>query len=276
MPPICVLRVVHEHQQPQHSMEREKENGTYSVYRLIGMWMKRLLSFTVQYDIETWRVRETKYPKTAMAKKEISGRRMTLERKKHALGSRLWCTDNRERFSEHTLKSGMCMEVKRGHETYHNSFNSFVSSEKKREKKERGKKDAQLCVGWVCIQPNVISPLASVNSSTSSSSSIVHVSLVDCCFGMRSVVTANLAWPFGLPRRSPQVSRLSRVLALARVRNLVRQSRGRLTGRRPEGGVGEDAAGDCCCWSRGGEGWGLFGVGGTGREGPGYEGYRGT
>ena len=76
--------------------------------------------------------------------------------------------------------------------------------------------------------PRVIKDRSSVNSITSSSSSIVHVSLVECCFGTNNVVTANL-FPLSLPSNSPHVSRFLAVLIAAIDRNLGKQSRGTLT-----------------------------------------------
>lgn len=77
-------------------------------------------------------------------------------------------------------------------------------------------------------QPRVIKDRSSVNSITSSSSSIVHVSLVECCFGINNVVTANLV-PLSLPNKSPHVSLFLAVLRAAMDKNLGKQSRGTLT-----------------------------------------------
>ena len=77
-------------------------------------------------------------------------------------------------------------------------------------------------------QPRVINDRSSVNIITSSSSSIVHVSLVECCLGINNVVTANLC-PLSFPSSSPQVSRFREVLRAAMERNLGRQSRGTVT-----------------------------------------------
>jgi hypothetical protein len=76
--------------------------------------------------------------------------------------------------------------------------------------------------------PKVIKDRSSVNCNTSSSSSIVQVSLVECCFGIRSVVTANL-FPLSFPSNNPQVSRFRAVLSDAIDRNRGRHSRGKLT-----------------------------------------------
>lgn len=77
-------------------------------------------------------------------------------------------------------------------------------------------------------QPRVIKDRSSVNSMTSSSSSIVQVSLVECCFGINNVVTANLL-PLSLPNNSPHVSRFLAVLRAAMDKNLGKQSRGKVT-----------------------------------------------
>lgn len=76
--------------------------------------------------------------------------------------------------------------------------------------------------------PKVINDLSSVNIMTNSSSSIVQVSLVECCFGTKSVVTTNLD-PLSFPNSSPQVSRFIEVFTAAMDRNLFKQSRGKLT-----------------------------------------------
>ena len=75
--------------------------------------------------------------------------------------------------------------------------------------------------------PSVIRCLSSVNCSTSSSSSIMHVSLVECCLGIRSVVTTYLP-PRSFPSSSPHVARFCSVFTRAIARNLFRQSRGSL------------------------------------------------
>ena len=75
-------------------------------------------------------------------------------------------------------------------------------------------------------QPSVIRLLSSVKLMTSSSSSIVHVSLVECCFGINSVVTTNLLF-LSFPNNNPQVSRFRAVLTAATLRNLGSDSRGR-------------------------------------------------
>lgn len=82
--------------------------------------------------------------------------------------------------------------------------------------------------GCVCIQPRVIRFRSSVNCMTNSSSSMVQVSLVECCFGIRSVVTTNL-WPLSFPKSSPQVSLFLAVLTAAMDKKRGRQSRGKLT-----------------------------------------------
>src|ERR1700733_9266883 len=65
---------------------------------------------------------------------------------------------------------------------------------------------------------------------TSSSSSIVHVSLVECCVGINNVDTTYLL-PRSFPRSSPHVSILRSVFAFAIVKNRGRHSLGRLTVR---------------------------------------------
>lgn len=116
-------------------------------------------------------------------------------------------------------------------------------------------------------QPSVINPLSSVNRMTSSSSSIVHVSLVECCFGINSVETTYL-FPLSLPNRSPHVSIFRSVFALAIVKNRGRHSRGRLTVCRmgPSFRVLKEEA--LVIRSSGTVGAGT-GTGGCGRDGPG-------
>ena len=75
-------------------------------------------------------------------------------------------------------------------------------------------------------QPSVIKLLSSVKLITNSSSSIVQVSLVECCFGINSVVTTNLLF-LSFPNNSPQVSLFRAVLTAATLRNLGSDSRGR-------------------------------------------------
>lgn len=76
--------------------------------------------------------------------------------------------------------------------------------------------------------PSVINDRSSVNCITNSSSSIVHVSLVECCLGINKVVTMYLPfWSF--PNNNPQVSRFREVLSAAMERKRGRQSRGRDT-----------------------------------------------
>lgn len=101
--------------------------------------------------------------------------------------------------------------------------------------------DSQVCVGWVCIHPSVISPLSSVNDNTPSSSSIAHVSLVACCFGINSTVTtyasplARECLPLAImsllcfPSNSPHVSLFTSVFALAMVLNRCRHALGTYT-----------------------------------------------
>ena len=79
--------------------------------------------------------------------------------------------------------------------------------------------------------PSVIKDRTSVNSSTNSSSSIVHVSLVECCLGIKSVVTTNFS-PFNFPSNSPHVSRFMDVFSDAIDKNFGNTSRGKLTTRR--------------------------------------------
>ena len=88
-------------------------------------------------------------------------------------------------------------------------------------------------------QPSVISPLFSVNSKTSSSSSILHVSLVECCFGINNVVTISLP-PLarGFPNNKPQVSRFLAVLTAAMSRNRCNTARGNETVRSVEDSPG--------------------------------------
>ena len=119
-------------------------------------------------------------------------------------------------------------------------------------------------------QPRVIRPLSSVNRMTSSSSSIVHVSLVECCFGIRSVETTYL-FPLSFPNNSPHVSIFRSVFALAIVRNRGRHSRGRLTVRRAGPSVREFEEEARVIRSGGKPEAGMMGVGtgGAGREGPG-------
>jgi len=74
--------------------------------------------------------------------------------------------------------------------------------------------------------PSVIRLRSSVKLITNSSSSIVHVSLVECCFGINSVVTTNLLF-LSFPSSNPQVSLFRAVLTAATLRNLGSDSRGR-------------------------------------------------
>ena len=78
----------------------------------------------------------------------------------------------------------------------------------------------------ILTQPRVIRLLSSVKFITNSSSSIVHVSLVECCFGINSVVTTNLLF-LSFPNNNPQVSLFRAVLTAATLRNLGNDSRGR-------------------------------------------------
>jgi hypothetical protein len=80
-------------------------------------------------------------------------------------------------------------------------------------------------------QPSVINPLSSVNRMTSSSSSIVQVSLVECCFGINNVETTYLL-PLSLPSSNPHVSMFRSVFALAIVKKRGRHPRGRLIVRK--------------------------------------------
>src|ERR1700733_8484521 len=116
---------------------------------------------------------------------------------------------------------------------------------------------------------------------TSSSSSIVHVSLVECCLGINKVVTVNL-WPLSFPSNSPHVSRFRDVLRAAMDKNLGRQSRGTLTflsspttgSARATAFAGRDIREISS--GRGGPvgGGGTDGgIAGAFREGPGYPGY---
>ena len=110
-------------------------------------------------------------------------------------------------------------------------------------------KHLQDCVGCVCIcedngpheyhdlirkqrrqltHPSVIKERSSVNSITSSSSSIAHVSLVECCFGINNVVTTKRP-PLSFPRSSPHVSRFRAVFIDAIDVNRLKQSRGNET-----------------------------------------------
>src|SRR5262245_47025796 len=75
-------------------------------------------------------------------------------------------------------------------------------------------------------QPRVIKLRSSVNCMTSSSSSIVHVSLVECCFGINNVVTMNLC-PLSFPSKRPHVSRFFSVLTAAMAKNRGRLFRGK-------------------------------------------------
>ena len=77
-------------------------------------------------------------------------------------------------------------------------------------------------------QPSVIKLLSSVNCKTNSSSSIVQVSLVECCLGINKVVTLYLL-PRSLPNKRPQVSLFISVLTFAIARKRERHSRGRVT-----------------------------------------------
>lgn len=78
----------------------------------------------------------------------------------------------------------------------------------------------------VLTQPRVIRLRSSVKPITNSSSSIVHVSLVECCFGINNVVTTNLLF-LSFPNNNPQVSLFRAVLTAATLRNLGSDSRGR-------------------------------------------------
>lgn len=117
-------------------------------------------------------------------------------------------------------------------------------------------------------QPSVMRERSSVNLSTSSSSSIVQVSLVACCFGMSSVVTLYLC-PLSFPSSSPHVSRFLSVLTFAIARKRGRHSRGKLTlfsgifgSNTASGGTGMRPV--CTCVA--GMGGGGPGTGGCGRE----------
>lgn len=119
--------------------------------------------------------------------------------------------------------------------------------------------------------PKVIKLLSSVNCMTNSSSSIVHVSLVACCFGINSVVTEYLC-PLSFPNNNPHVSLFASVFKLAIARNRGRHSRGRLTFLRlfagsDSGRLGRDSVGGGG-GGGGAEGGGADGTGGAGREGP--------
>ena len=92
-------------------------------------------------------------------------------------------------------------------------------------------------------QPSVIKLRSSVNCKTSSSSSIVHVSLVDVCFGINNVVTEYL-WPLSFPNSNPQVSLFISVFTLAIARKRGRHSLGRLTLLR--GFVGSKLGSEVC------------------------------
>ena len=83
-------------------------------------------------------------------------------------------------------------------------------------------------IGIKLTQPSVIKLRSSVNSKTSSSSSIVHVSLVDDCFGINNVVTVYLC-PLSFPNSNPQVSLFISVFTFAIARKRGRHSFGRLT-----------------------------------------------
>ena len=116
--------------------------------------------------------------------------------------------------------------------------------------------------------PNVIKLLSSVNCMTNSSSSIVHVSLVACCFGINSVVTEYLC-PLSFPNNNPHVSLFASVFKLAIAKNRGRHSRGRLTFLRlfagsDSGRLERDSVGGGGAGAEGGAG----GTGGAGREGP--------
>jgi hypothetical protein len=130
-------------------------------------------------------------------------------------------------------------------------------------------------------QPRVIKDRSSVNIMTSSSSSMVHVSLVECCLGINNVVTENLC-PLSLPSNSPHVSRLRDVLRAAMDKNLGRQSRGTLTflsspttgSARALAFAGREIR-EVSSWSKFPVGGGGIDGGGAGafRVGPGYPGY---
>lgn len=160
------------------------------------------------------------------------------------LGIRLGGTNHSKRFRQHPLKTGMGMKIYRGHETCSPSglvYDAIIRHTRLR---------------WVSVylsrvsipsllteqltQPSVMRFLSSVNSITSSSSSIVQVSLVECCFGTSSVVTTNLL-PLSLPSKSPQVSRFISVFTFAIAKKRGSESLGKLTvlrsrwpGRLPE------------------------------------------
>ena len=86
--------------------------------------------------------------------------------------------------------------------------------------------DRPIGEGETLTHPSVIKLLSSVKLITNSSSSIVHVSEVECCFGINKVVTTNLLF-LSLPNNNPQVSLLRAVLTAATLRNLGNDSRGR-------------------------------------------------
>ncbi len=76
--------------------------------------------------------------------------------------------------------------------------------------------------------PIVINDRVSVNADTSSSSSIVQVSLVECCRGISKVVTTYFS-PLSFPSKRPHVSRFFAVLTDAIERKRGRTSRGNWT-----------------------------------------------
>jgi hypothetical protein len=130
-------------------------------------------------------------------------------------------------------------------------------------------------------QPRVIKDRSSVNIMTSSSSSMVHVSLVECCLGINKVVTMNLC-PLSFPSSSPQVSRFRDVLRAAMDKNFGRQSRGTVTflsspttGSARAAVLAEREMREGSSGYGGPVGWGGKTGGGTGvaRDGPGYPGY---
>jgi hypothetical protein len=84
-------------------------------------------------------------------------------------------------------------------------------------------------LGGRLTQPRVIKCLSSVNCKTSSSSSMVQVSLVECCLGIRRVVTTYLL-PLSFPSNKPHVSLFFAVFTLAIETKRCKHSFGNLTG----------------------------------------------
>jgi len=114
---------------------------------------------------------------------------------------KLGCTDDSERFWEHSLEPRMCMQIYGGHKTCfilsndgcdvmltHMIERGACGSVKQIPRGVRRFMHPSLSK-LILTHPSVINALSSVNCITNSSSSIVQVSLVECCRGINNTVT---------------------------------------------------------------------------------------